>query len=403
MLPLANIRVVDLTEALAGPYCAMLLGDLGADVIKIERPGAGDQSRKWGARLPNGESAYFCSTNRNKRSLTLNVQSAAGQAALQKLLAAADVFMCNIPRADSLRRAGLDVETIRAQFPRLIYASITGYGRTGPYAGRSGYDLVAQGEAGLMSLTGTPETVPMRYPIPLADMTTGLYAAIGILAALRARDQTGQGQHLDLSLLESQAAYLTILAGDFFATGQAPRPLGNAHPGIVPYQVFRAADKDVVIAVGSEKQWAQFCGVIGLGPEVRDDPRFVNNQSRLANRAELIPLLEARLTRIPADELLSRLRAAEIPCGPINSVPDALADEHYRERGNIVELAHPSSKDDHRLAGAVKSLASPVRLSDTPASYRLPPPTLGEHTDAILGELGYTADEIAQMRANGDI
>src|SRR3990172_7832925 len=245
-------------------------------------------------------SAYFCSTNRNKRSLTLNIQSAPGQAAMHKLLAIADVFMCNIPRADSLRRAALDVETLRAKFPPLIYASITGYGRTGPYAGRSGYDLVAQGEAGLMPVTGTLETVPMRYPIPLADMTTGLYTAIGILAALRVRDQTGQGQLIDASLLESQAAYLTVMAGDYFATGQPPRPLGNAHPGIVPYQVFRAADKDVVIAVGSEKQWAQLCGVLGLGPEVRDDPRFASNPARLAHRAELIPLIEARLAEIPA-------------------------------------------------------------------------------------------------------
>jgi formyl-CoA transferase/CoA:oxalate CoA-transferase len=374
----------------------MLLGDFGADVIKIERPGVGDQSRKWGARLPEGESAYFCSTNRNKRSITLNIQSAPGRAVMHKLLATADVFMCNIPRADSLRRAALDVETLRAKFPRLIYASITGYGRTGPYAGRSGYDLVAQGEAGLMSVTGTPETVPMRYPIPLADMTTGLYAAIGILAALRARDQTGQGQLLDLSLLESQAAYLTILAGDFFATGRPPRPLGNAHPAIVPYQVFRAADKDVVITVGSDKQWPLFCDVIGLGPEVRDDARFATNQARLAHRAELIPLIQARLKDISSAELLSKLRAAEIPCGPINTVPDTLADEHYRQRENVVEMVHPRE-------GAVKSLANPVHLADTPPSYRLPPPMLGEHATAILTELGYRAEEIERLRAAGDV
>jgi formyl-CoA transferase/CoA:oxalate CoA-transferase len=315
---------------------------------------------------------------------------------MHKLLALADVFMCNIPRADSLRRAALDVETLRAKFPPLIYASITGYGRTGPYAGRSGYDLVAQGEAGLMSVTGTLETVPMRYPIPLADMTTGLYTAIGILAALRVRDQTGQGQLIDASLLESQAAYLTILAGDFFATGQSPRPLGNAHPAIVPYQVFHAADKDVVITVGSEKQWAQFCEVVSLGPEVRDDARFATNQARLAHRAELIPIIEARLKHIPAAELLSRLRAAEIPCGPINTVPDTLADEHYRQRGNIVEMPHPR-------AGAVKSLANPVRLADTPPGYRLPPPMLGEHTQAVLTELGYTVEEIERLRAAGDV
>ncbi|MBP7691670.1 MAG: CoA transferase [Anaerolineales bacterium] len=394
MLPLENVRVVDLTEALAGPYGAMLLGDFGADVIKIERPGAGDQSRRWGARLPEDESAYFCSTNRNKRSLTLNIQAPAGQAVLAQLLATADVFICNIPREDSLRRAGLDWETMHARFPRLIYVSITGYGRTGPSAGRSGYDLVAQGEAGLMSLTGTAATVPMRYPIPLADMTTGLYAVIGLLTALRVREQSGAGQHVDLSLLESQAAYLTIVAGDYFATGQPPAPIGNAHPSIVPYQVFTAADKDVIIAVGSDKQWAAFCGVLGLGPEVRDDPRFANNPARLRHRAELIPVLAERLLTRPAAELLAQLRAVEIPCGPINTVPDLLADPHYQARGNLVTQRHSR-------AGEVQSLANPIRLHGTPPAYRLPPPALGEHTDAVLTELGYPSERIAELRRDG--
>jgi crotonobetainyl-CoA:carnitine CoA-transferase CaiB-like acyl-CoA transferase len=396
MQALADVRVVDLTEALAGPYCTMLLADLGADVVKVERPGAGDQSRLWGARLPGGESAYFCAANRNKRSLTLNIQAEAGRAALYRLLDTADVFVCNIPRADSLRRAGLDPETVRARFPRLIYASITGYGRSGPNAGRSGYDLVAQGEAGLMSVTGTAESAPLRYPVPLADMTTGLYASIGILAALRVREQTGQGQLVDLSLLESQAAYLTVLAGDFFATGHAPGPIGNTHPGIVPYQVFSTADKDVVIAVGSDRHWRQFCEVLGLGPEVRDDPRYSSNPARLKHRAEVVGLVQARLRELPSAELLPRLRAAEIPCGPINSVPEALADDHYLARGNVVELAHPT-------AGPVRSLGNPVRLADSPPSYRLPPPRLGEHTDALLSELGYTPEAIAALRAAGTL
>jgi formyl-CoA transferase/CoA:oxalate CoA-transferase len=236
----------------------------------------------------------------------------------------------------------------------------------------------------------------MRYPVPLADMTTGLYAVIGILAALRAREQTGQGQLVDLSLVESQAAYLTIVAADYFATMKPPLPLGNAHPGIVPYQVFHTADKDVVIAVGSEKQWAQFCDVIGLGPEVRDDVRFATNRERLAHRAELLPTLQARLDSIPSGELLPRLRAAEIPCGPINGVPELLADEHYRQRGNIVEQLHPR-------AGVVRSLANPVRLAESPATYRLPAPMLGQHTEALLKDLNYSVDEIMQMRAQGDI
>ncbi len=396
MLPLSNLRVVDLTEALAGPYCAMLMGDLGADVIKIERPGSGDQSRRWGARLPGGESAYFCSTNRNKRSLALNIRSESGQAVMRRLLATADIFMCNIPRDDSLRRAGLDAPSLRAAFPRLIYASITGYGRSGPSAGRSGYDLVAQGEAGLMSVTGTADSAPIRFPIPIADMTTGLYTVIGVLAALRVRDQTGQGQMLDLSLLEAQAAYLTVLAGDYFATGQPPRPIGNTHPGIVPYQVFHSADKDVIIAVGSDRQWGQLCEVLGLRAEVRDDPRFASNPARLANRALVVDLLQGQLAALPSAELLARLQAAEIPCGPINDVADSLSDPHYLARGNIVSQEHPA-------AGPIRSLANPVRLSDTPAEYRLPPPRLGEHTDAILSELGYAASEVEALRAAGDV
>ena len=396
MQALSDVRVVDLTEALAGPYCSMLLGDLGADVIKIERPGVGDQSRGWGARLPGGESAYFCATNRNKRSMTLNIQAEAGRAALYRLLATADVFICNIPREESLKRAGLDVETMRARFPRLIYASITGYGRSGPYAGRSGYDLVAQGEAGLMSVTGTAESAPLRYPVPLADMTTGMYAVIGILAALRVREQTGQGQLIDLSLLEAQSAYLAVVAGDYFATGRSPGPIGNTHPGIVPYQVFKTADKDVVIAAGSDKHWRQFCEVLGLGPEVRDDPRYSSNPQRLKHRDELVPVLQARLREMGSDDLLARLRAAEIPCGPINSVAEALADPHYVARGNVVALEHPQ-------AGQVRSLGNPVRLEAAPPAYLRPPPPLGAHTAEVLGELGYSPREVEALRASGAI
>jgi len=273
-LAISPLRVVDLTEALAGPYCTMLLGDLGADVIKIERPGAGDQARQWGAKRADGQSAYFCSTNRNKRSLTLDLKRSAAQEVMKRLLATADVLVCNVPRLDSLQRLGLHPDAVRAGYPKLIYCAISGYGHSGPNAGLGGYDLVAQGEAGLMSVTGTEESAPMRYPIPLADMTTGMVAALSILAAVIARGSTGEGQFIDISLLESQAAWLTILAGDFFASGKPPKPIGNDHPSIVPYQVFNASDKPVIIAVGTDKLWSAFCEALGLGGEVRDDSRF---------------------------------------------------------------------------------------------------------------------------------
>jgi len=285
------------------------------------------------------------------------------------------VLVCNVPRLDSLARLGLHPDAVRARFPRLIYCTISGYGHSGPAAGLPGYDLVAQGEAGLMSVTGTAESAPIRYPIPLADMSTGLYAAFAILAALLARQATGQGQFIDMSLLECQAAWLPIMAGDYFATGQPPRPVGNAHPGIVPYQVFQTADKPMVIAVGTDKLWAAFCEVLGLGAEVRDDPRFVTNSARLAHRAELIPIVQACLAAQPAAHWLPLLRAAEIPCGPINTVPDLLNHPHYLARQNLV------------VTGDLTTLANPLKLSDTPPVYRRPPPRLGEHNDEILREL----------------
>jgi crotonobetainyl-CoA:carnitine CoA-transferase CaiB-like acyl-CoA transferase len=373
---LPTCRIIDLTEALAGPYCTMLLGDLGADVIKIERPGTGDQSRKWGARRADGESAYFCSVNRNKRSLALDLKQPEAQAIMQRLLAGADVLVCNVPRLDSLERLGLHPDLVRAQFPRLIYCAISGYGHTGPSAGLPGYDLVAQGEAGLMSVTGTAESAPIRFPIPLADMTTGLYAALGILAALLARQATGQGQFIDMSLLESQAAWLAIMAGDYFATGRPPEPVGNAHPSIVPYQVFQTADQPMVIAVGTDRLWAAFCEALALGADVRDDPRFASNPVRVAHRAELIPILQARLAAQPAAYWLPLLRAAEIPCGPINTVPDLLNHPHYLARENLV------------MSGDLTTLANPLKLSATPPVYRRRPPRLGEHSEEILRELG---------------
>jgi crotonobetainyl-CoA:carnitine CoA-transferase CaiB-like acyl-CoA transferase len=390
---LDNIRVVDLTQALAGPYCTMLLGDMNADVIKIETPGAGDQSRGWGPPFVEGESTYFLSVNRNKRSLTLDIRSAEGQGILHKLITTADVFVCNIPKESSRRRAGVDLETLQAINPRLIYCLISGYGAAGPYAERPGYDLIAQGEAGLMSVTGEPDGEPMRYPIPIADISTGLYSTIGILAALLTRERTGEGQFLDLTLLESQSAWLTTLASSLMNGSEHPERVGNAHPNIVPYQVFKAKDKYIIIGVGTEKLWRAFCNVLGLG-HLRDDSRFGTNADRNENREELIPMLDDLFSTHPAEYWLEKLRDTGIPNGPINSIAETLAHPQHRARHFIVELDHP-------LIGPVKSMGNPVNLSANPVNYRLAPPTLGQHTQEVLVELGYDETAIASFRENG--
>lgn len=393
--PLDGIRVVDLSEALAGPWCTMLLGDLGADVIKVERPDGGDQSRGWAPPFVGSESAYFLSANRNKRGITVNIQTLAGQEVMHRLLAGADVFVTNVRRVESLRKVGLDDETLLALNPRLIYCAISGYGRSGPYAGRAGYDLVAQGEAGLMSVTGSPENAPMRFPVPIADITAGIYSALGILAALFVRERTGQGQVLDMALLESQASWLSILAGSYFATGKRPQPVGNAHANIVPYQVFRARDKHFIVAVGSERLWARFCEVLGIAETIGADPRYATNPNRLAHRAELVTQLQAIFETQDAATWLERLEAADIPCGPINFVDETLNDPHLLARGFIVALEHP--------VGTVKSVGNPIHLSATPVTYRRPPPLLGQHTAEVLAGLGYSPEEITRLRQAGAV
>jgi len=393
---LEGVRVLDMTEAMAGPYCAMVLGDLGADVVKIERPGVGDMSRGWGPPFVNGESAYFLGVNRNKRSLTLNLKTPEGQRILHRLAEKADVFIVNQPRPESLRRLRCDYETLRGINPRLIYCSITGYGMHGPYAGRGGYDVVAQAESGLMALTGEPGGPPTRYPVPISDITAGIYSVIAVLSALLVRERTGEGQFIDTALLDSQITWLSNVAAGYFATGQRPRKLGNAHPNIVPYQPFKARDKFFIVAVGTERLWARFCDALGIAETIGKDPRFATNADRLQHREELVAQLEALFATRDAAYWLERLRAADIPCGPINEVDEILNDPHVRVRGMIVELEHP-------VARLVRSLGNPVKLSATPPTYRLPPPMLGQHTEEILRELGYGTEDVERLREEGVI
>jgi crotonobetainyl-CoA:carnitine CoA-transferase CaiB-like acyl-CoA transferase len=386
---LESIRVVELTEALAGPYCAMMLGDLGADVIKIERRLTGDQSRTWGPPFVGSESAYFLAANRNKRSLSLDYDQPLGNAILHRLLATADVFLINQRNAASLARRGLDAETICARYPRLIYCSISGYGKTGPRAGMPGYDIIAQAQAGIMSFTGEPDGDPVRYPIAIADMACGLYATIGILGALFHREKTGKGQALDMALFDSQLTLLINSGSNYLNAGELPERWGNAHPSIVPYQVFRGGDgRHFVAAVGTNALWQRFVRVLGAEDTLGTDARFLTNALRTEHRQVLIPVLYELFSQAPAEEWLRRLAAEDIPAAAINTVGEAVNDPQAQARGLIVEIKHPT-------LDVVRSLANPVRMSATPVLYRLPPPLLGEHNQEILASLDFSSAEIA--------
>ncbi|HEV2385712.1 MAG TPA: CaiB/BaiF CoA-transferase family protein [Candidatus Acidoferrales bacterium] len=394
---LDGIRVVEMTEAMAGPWCAMLLGDFGADVIKVERPGGGDQARGWGPPFVGAESAYFLSNNRNKRSVTIDVNRPRGLEILHRLIDTADVFLTNQPRRESLERRGLDYQSLAARNPRLIYGSITGYGWSGPRSERPGYDLIAQAEAGTMSLTGEPGGEPIRFPIAIADVTTGLYAALGVMGALVARQRSGRGQFLEAALFDSQLSWLANVGSGFLNAGSQPRRWGNAHPNIVPYQMFRGGDgRYFVVAVGTEALWARFCHALEIDQTLGKDPRFATNRDRVANRAELAPALEARLAARPAAEWVARLGEADIPAGMVQTVEEAFADPQTQARKAVVETEHPG-------IGRARSVANPARLADTPASYRLPPPELGQHTREILGELGLSLAEMEAAEREGAV
>ena len=378
-----------MTEALAGPYCAMMLGDLGADVIKIERPDSGDQSRRWGPPFLQGESAYFLSVNRNKRSIELNIKAEADLDVLHRLVARSDIFITNIPRMTSLKNAKIDPETLRDINPRLIYAAISGYGHSGPKASRGGYDIIAQGEAGLMALTGEPDGIPSRFPTPMADITAGLYTVMGIQAALYVREtqEPSVGQFIDVSLVDAQTTWLANIGGSYFADGKRPERLGNIHPTVCPYQPLRTKDKTLIVAVGTERLWERFCGILELTDTLMVDPRFATNPQRNQHRDELIPLLEEILRTRDADDWLEKFVDNGIPSGPINFPDETLTDEHLIARGMIVELEHPT-------LGVIRSIGNPIVMSENGPTYRRYPPSLGEHNAEIRSEVA--ADTAAE-------
>ncbi|RMX06547.1 CoA transferase [Corticibacter populi] len=400
---LSHIRVLDLSRILAGPWAGQLLADLGADVIKVERPGEGDDTRRWGppwvrdeAGEPTDIAAYYLCANRNKRSITIDITQPEGQALVKKLAAESDVVLENY-KVGGLKKYGLDYASLAEVNPRLVYCSITGFGQTGPYAARAGYDFLIQGLGGLMSLTGRPDgedgAGPMKVGVALTDILTGLYASNAVLAALAWREQSGQGQYIDMALLDVQVACLANQALGYLATGQNPPRLGNAHPSIVPYQDFPTADGHMILAIGNDGQFQRFCQEAGQ-PELASDARFATNAQRVQHRAALIALLRGLTVQRSTAEWIAALEAKAVPCGPINRLSEVFADPQVRARG--VQLAMP-----HPTAGQVPQVASPIRLSATPVENRLPPPLLGQHTDEILAELGLDADAIAALRGNG--
>ena len=392
---LDGLRVLDLSRVLAGPYCTMILGDLGADVLKVEQPGHGDDTRAWGPPWAGGESAYYLSANRNKRSLTVDLKQPAGQEIIHALARQSDVVVENF-KLGTLERLGLGYAQLRNTNPRLVWATISGYGPDGPDADRPGYDFVAQGEAGVMAITGEPDGEPMKVGVAIVDVTTGMFTAIAILAALRSRDTSGLGQRIDSNLLSSAVAWLANVGQAQLVTGRPARRYGNAHANIVPYQVFRARDQHITIAVGNDKQFQAFCGVLGL-PELPPDPRFNTNPARVEHRDELIPQLQTVIETLNAAELLTACRAAGVPSGPINSVEQVFEHPQVLARKMVLEVEHPT-------AGALRMAGIPYDMSGTPGSVRLAPPLLGQHTDEILRErLGLTPQRIAQLRESGAI
>ncbi|HJW53054.1 MAG TPA: CaiB/BaiF CoA-transferase family protein [Burkholderiaceae bacterium] len=400
---LAHLRVLDLTRVLAGPWCTQLLADLGADVIKVERPGTGDDTRGWGppyladaSGRETGEAAYYLAANRNKRSVTIDITRPEGQDLVRALARRSDIVVENY-KVDQLKSYGLDYETLSSGHDRLIYCSITGFGQTGPQRDRPGYDFIIQGSGGFMSITGERDDRagggPQKAGVAVSDLMTGMYAAVAILAAVTDREHSGRGQYIDLALYDVMLAMLANMNMNYLTSGRAPKRAGNAHPNIVPYQVFAAADGHVIVAVGNDAQYAKFCEVAGRG-DLATDPRFVRNADRVRHRAVLVPMLEELVRQRSAAWWLESLDAAKVPCGPINDIAQALADPQVAARGMRIDLPHP-------LAGHVPLVANPIHLSRTPPAYTSPPPLLGQHTEDVLRELQIGPTEIAALRAAG--
>jgi formyl-CoA transferase len=393
MQPLQNIRVLDLSHVLAGPYCTMVLGDLGAEVIKVEPP-EGDETRGWGPPFAGGESAYYLCVNRNKRGMVVNLKTEEGKNILRELAMQSDVLVENF-RPGTLKKFGLDFETLHELNPRLVYCSISGFGQTGPLKDMPGYDFMIQAMGGIMSVTGEPDGEPMKVGVAVADLFAGQNAVISILAALQARMFTGEGQYIDIALFDSELGWLANVASNFLISGKNPKRYGNAHANIVPYQSFQATDGWLVVAVGNDKQFESFCKVIGK-PELSADERFSTNSARVQNREILIPILAPIFLERSVNDWL-RLIGDQFPCGPINNFEQVFSMPHVKEREMLVEMEHPT-------IGALPLVGSPLKMGGTPVSYRLPPPLIGEHTKEILTKvLGLTSEKVTELRESGCI
>lgn len=395
--PLCGLRVLDMSRILAGPYCTQLLGDFGADVVKVERAGEGDDTRSWGPPYVmgrNGEpidaSAYFLSANRNKRSIALDISQAEDADLIRRMAAISDIFIENF-KVGGLCKYGLDYESLKAINPRIVYCSITGFGQTGPNAEKPGYDLLAQAFGGIMSITGEPDGQPMKVGVGVADVVCGLYAGNAILAAIRHRDQTGEGQHIDISLVDTQVSWLVNAGTNFLSTNKLPSRLGNQHPNIVPYQLFAVADGHVVVAVGNDAQYRRFCEVI-LRPDLAELPQFRTNDGRIANRETLISLISEELLKFNRADLVSGLEAVGVPSGTVNNLEEVFESDQVEARGMKISMDYPASAD-----GRVHLIGNPVKFSQTPVTYRRPPPGCGEHQHEILAELDRQSGAL-QMR-----